>query len=90
MTKGSTGRSNQKKPIDEERETNMKAAASTNVSDFSVPPRVNPELSYSDLVPNNQRVLLRTQVVEEETDDPQPALPGPAQGLGWSVAEEVG
>ncbi|CAL1128597.1 unnamed protein product, partial [Cladocopium goreaui] len=57
----------------EERETNMKAAASINVSDFSVPlkePRVNPELSYSDLVPNNQRVLLRTQVVEEETDDP--------------------
>ena len=71
----------------------MKAAASINVSDFSVPlkePRVNPELSYSDLGPNNQRVLLRTQVVEEETDDPQPALPGPAQGRGWSVAEEVG
>ena len=48
MTKGSTGRSNQKKPIDEERETNMKAAASINVSDFSVPlkePQVNPELS---------------------------------------------
>ena len=40
----------------------MKAAASINVSDFSVPlkePHFNPELSYSDLVPNNQRVLLR-------------------------------
>ena len=50
---------------DEEQEANMKAAASINVADFSIPlkqPQINTEVSYSDLVPNNQRVLLRNQV----------------------------
>ena len=51
----------------------MKTAASINVADFSVPlkpPQINQEISYSDLVPNNQRVLLGDQVIEEEIDDP--------------------
>jgi len=50
---------------DEEQEANMKAAASINVADFSIPlkqPQINTEVSYSDLVPDNQRVLLRNQV----------------------------
>ena len=58
---------------DEEQEANMKAAASINVADFSAPlkqPQINTEVSYSDLVPNNQRVLCRNQVIEEELDDP--------------------
>ena len=58
---------------DEEQEASMKIAASINVADFSVPlkpPQINQEISYSDLVPNNQRVLLGDQVIEEEIDDP--------------------
>ena len=58
---------------DEEQEASMKTAASINVADFSVPlkpPQINQEISYSDLVPNNQRVLLGDQVIEEEIDDP--------------------
>ena len=58
---------------DEVQEASMKTAASINMADFCVPlkpPQINQEISYSDLVPNNQRVLLRDQVIEEEVDDP--------------------
>ena len=60
--------------LTKEQEEDMKSRAAINASEFGAPlpqPATPMETSFSDWVPNHQRVTLRAQVVEDEND---PAL----------------